>query len=213
MSSIEEMEVRLKAPLDASKVKDPPQGKHGQYVEGLHSIREANEIFGHFGWSYSVTRLELSSRIEVSGNLRISYICSVKVVAHGASREGVAAGSGIGKPANEADLHDSAIKEAETDALKRALRTFGNTFGLALYEKDKSRREVATTEEMLQSDLVDVRSASDLNEVMSKHSNSPLELKKMINGFAVASGYEFNRLDKKYEKIDGPSAPDMEDNQ
>ena len=37
--------------------------------------------------------------------------------------------------------HESAIKEAETDATKRALMTFGNQFGLALY--DKEQREVA----------------------------------------------------------------------
>jgi hypothetical protein len=37
--------------------------------------------------------------------------------------------------------HESAIKEAETDAMKRALVTFGNAFGLALY--DKSQRQVS----------------------------------------------------------------------
>ncbi|MFM9102460.1 MAG: Rad52/Rad22 family DNA repair protein [Cyanobium sp.] len=36
--------------------------------------------------------------------------------------------------------HESALKEAETDAMKRALMTFGNPFGLALY--DKQQREV-----------------------------------------------------------------------
>ncbi len=43
----------------------------------------------------------------------------------------------------EVDLgqaHQSALKEAETDAMKRALMTFGNPFGLALY--DKRQREV-----------------------------------------------------------------------
>ncbi len=36
-------------------------------------------------------------------------------------------------PAGEA--RESALKEAETDAMKRALTTFGNPFGLALYDK------------------------------------------------------------------------------
>jgi hypothetical protein len=35
------------------------------------------------------------------------------------------------------DAHESALKEAETDATKRALTTFGNLFGLALYDKDQ----------------------------------------------------------------------------
>jgi hypothetical protein len=33
--------------------------------------------------------------------------------------------------------HESAVKEAVTDALKRALRSFGNPFGLALYDKTR----------------------------------------------------------------------------
>jgi hypothetical protein len=36
------------------------------------------------------------------------------------------------------DAHESALKEAETDATKRALTTFGNLFGLALYDKDRA---------------------------------------------------------------------------
>jgi hypothetical protein len=65
---------------------------------------------------------------------------SVGVGGHGLLiREGTGAGHGI-----DTDLglaHESAIKEAETDAMKRALMTFGNPFGLALY--DKSQRQVS----------------------------------------------------------------------
>lgn len=137
----------LQAPLDPAAIKPPPQGKYGEYVDGLHVIREANRIFGHNGWSYEVTRLDMVSRVEASnGNVRVGYLCAVRANVDGVVREGTAVGSGTSKPDNEADAHEGAIKEAETDALKRALRSFGNTFGLALYEKDKSKREVATPE-------------------------------------------------------------------
>jgi hypothetical protein len=53
-------------------------------------------------------------------------------------REGSGAGHGIDVDLGQA--HESALKEAETDAMKRALMTFGNPFGLALY--DKLQREV-----------------------------------------------------------------------
>ena len=53
-------------------------------------------------------------------------------------REGCGAGHGIDVDLGQA--HESALKEAETDAMKRALMTFGNPFGLALY--DKRQREV-----------------------------------------------------------------------
>jgi hypothetical protein len=51
-------------------------------------------------------------------------------------REGT--GWGTGSAANPADAHERAIKAAETDATKRALATFGNRFGLSLYDKDQN---------------------------------------------------------------------------
>jgi hypothetical protein len=48
-------------------------------------------------------------------------------------REGCGSGHGRGHTPGEA--HEGALKEAETDAMKRALTTFGNPFGLALYDK------------------------------------------------------------------------------
>jgi hypothetical protein len=55
-------------------------------------------------------------------------------------REGSGAGHGIDVDLGQA--HESALKEAETDAMKRALMTFGNPFGLALY--DKAQRQVSS---------------------------------------------------------------------
>ena len=55
-------------------------------------------------------------------------------------REGSGVSHGIDVDLGQA--HESALKEAETDAMKRALMTFGNPFGLALY--DKQQRQVST---------------------------------------------------------------------
>jgi recombination DNA repair RAD52 pathway protein len=49
-------------------------------------------------------------------------------------REGCGAARGFAKTAGEAI--ENALKAAETDALKRALVTFGNAFGLTLYGRD-----------------------------------------------------------------------------
>lgn len=145
-----EVSKHLKAPLDPAAIKPPPKGKFGEYVDGLHVIREANRIFGFNGWSYTVERLEQthSEIVDLNGSngayqqLRCSFLCAVRVNVDGVVREGLAVGVGNGKPENAGDVIESAVKEAETDALKRALRTFGNTFGLALYDKDKNNREV-----------------------------------------------------------------------
>lgn len=139
----DEVTKELIAPLSPDAIKPPPKGKFGEYVDGLHVIREANRIFGHDGWSYRITRLEMVSRLTTAKpQVRVGYLATVEVTIDGVVREGSAVGSGMVAPDSEADAHESAIKEAETDAMKRALRTFGNTFGLALYDKDKANREV-----------------------------------------------------------------------
>lgn len=139
----EASKAELAKPLDRRHVKPAPQGKYGEYIEGYHAICEANRIFDFDGWAYTITMMEQCSRVEAKdskGNpqIRIGYRCCVRVNVNGIDREGAAVGSGMSRPENEADAHESAIKEAETDALKRALRSFGNPFGLALYDKTKA---------------------------------------------------------------------------
>lgn len=137
---------QLEKKLDPAAVKPPPKGKFGEYVDAHHVISEANRIFGHNGWSYEITRLSETHRGEFTlkgsngeyAQFRCSYLCTVKVHVDGTFREGSAVGMGAGKPENMGDVLESAVKEAETDALKRALRTYGNTFGLALYDKTKA---------------------------------------------------------------------------
>lgn len=146
----------LQKPLDPSAIKPPPKGKFGEYVDGYHVITEANRIFGHDGWSYEITRLDQTSGqiYELKGRdgpyeqYRCSFMCTVRVEVGGVTREGAAVGMGNGKPENTGDVIESAVKEAETDALKRALRSFGNTFGLALYEKDTAKRQVGNPAEI-----------------------------------------------------------------
>ena len=50
-------------------------------------------------------------------------------------REGSGTGEGSGLTPGQA--HEIALKSAETDATKRALSTFGNPFGLALYDREQ----------------------------------------------------------------------------
>lgn len=146
----DEQKTELSAKLDRSHVKQREQaGRTLSYIEGWHAIAEANRIFGYDAW----TRETLDIRM-VAENARkvgrpprdrdgwgVSYIAKVRVIVNGVAREGIGAGHGI-----DVDLglaHESAIKEAETDAMKRALMTFGNPFGLALYDKTQENVESA----------------------------------------------------------------------
>src|SRR4029453_9679615 len=107
------------------------------YVEGWHVVAEANRIFGYDAWD----RHTLSTRCvwsEVSNHrYAAAYTAKVRIAVRAGAivitREGC--GSGSAK-ASTPGAHDLALKAAETDATKRALATFGNPFGLALYDRE-----------------------------------------------------------------------------
>lgn len=149
MSFTDAQIAELTAKLDASHVRPPQQyGPKGDYLEGWHVIAEANRIFGFDGWSYEAvdTRCVSEAPRKIGKQQKdgwgVTYTSRVRVVVQGIVREDFGAGHGYDVDAGLA--HESAVKEAVTDALKRALRTFGNPFGLALY--DKSRANVETVE-------------------------------------------------------------------
>lgn len=147
-----EQSALLSAPLSRANVKTRDMaGRKMAHVEGWHVIAEANRIFGHDGWASETVLLQETNRdlVDLDGNRgpykqwRIGYIAKVRITAGGVSREGTGYGSGMGKPEAVGDAVEGAIKEAETDARKRALMTFGNPFGLALYDKEQNEVEDA----------------------------------------------------------------------
>lgn len=137
----------LSAKLDAAHVKKRQQaGRNVSYIEGWHAIAEANRIFGFEGWDRQTVELrQLGETRVVDEKCRVSYMARVLITVRAGGctvvREGCGYGSGIDRDVGAA--HESAIKEAETDAMKRALMTFGNPFGLALYDKAQENVERA----------------------------------------------------------------------
>ena len=148
----------LAAPLDRANVRQREQGRSKvHYLEGWQVIAEANRIFGFDGWQRQTIALRCVAQAErligARGTSRdqkpgwgVTYTARVRVTVTAGGltplvREGSGAGHGIDVDLGQA--HESALKEAETDAMKRALMTFGNPFGLALY--DKRQREVTSS--------------------------------------------------------------------
>lgn len=164
------LSAELNKKLDPAAIKPAPQGKFGDYVDGYHVISEANRIFGNGGWSYEITRLQEAHRatVQLQGKngpyeqFRCSYLCTVKVTVGDVFKEGSAVGMGSGKPENMGDVIESAVKEAETDALKRALRTFGNTFGLALYDKSRENVGVEASDAETASAIEQINGLADI---------------------------------------------------
>ena len=128
-----------------------PSGKHVKsicrdgiavsYVEGWYVIAEANRIFGFGGWDRETILSECIWQNKSQRQNTCAYVARVRISVRAGDqivvREGAGAGHGIGGTLGES--HESAIKQAETDATKRAFATFGNPFGLALYDKDQKR--------------------------------------------------------------------------
>jgi len=110
------------------------------YVEGWHVIDEANRVFGFDGWDRETVSAECVWQDVRQTPKACSYAVRVRIRVRAGktivSREGTGIGHGTGSTLGEA--HESALKEAETDATKRALITFGNLFGLALYDKERA---------------------------------------------------------------------------
>ena len=129
---------KLNQPILAANVKEREAGWGGKdntlaYVEGYHVIAEANRIFGFGGWSSET----IETTCVQNEPRAVSYIAKVRITVGDVIREGT--GAGHGNQTNHGNNHESAIKEAETDARKRAFMQFGNQFGLSLYNgKDKS---------------------------------------------------------------------------
>ena len=128
----------LAAPLNRDHVAQRQQGGGKvSYIEGWHAIAEANRIFGFDGWTREMIELRQLGEPRMTGDkCRVEYLARVRVTAGGVIRDGCGFGQGIDKDVGQA--HESALKEAETDAMKRALMTFGNPCGLALYDKSQS---------------------------------------------------------------------------
>jgi recombination DNA repair RAD52 pathway protein len=121
----------LAAPLNADNVRERDQaGRTPSYLEGSRAIKEANRIFGFGGWTRQTVEIkcvaEHPRKIGKAPNQRdgfgVSYIAKVQVVVLAGTtqitREGIGAGHGIDADCGLA--HESTVKEAETDAMKRA---------------------------------------------------------------------------------------------
>jgi hypothetical protein len=110
-------------------------GRQFSYLEGWYAISEANRIFGFDGWSRETVESRCVLARENKGTFLAVYIARVRltVAAEGTAiiREGH--GTGEGRGMSPGEVHDIALKAAETDATKRALATFGKPFGLELY--------------------------------------------------------------------------------
>ena len=129
----------LSQPIDPALVSQR-RGRAGRtfsYIEGHIAISEANKVFGFGGWGFELVENVTLRRIETvdaqTGEVKVTnaYTAPVRVTVPGAPPR-----TDIGFHAvteETADGHETAVKGAVTDGMKRALRSFGDRFGNGLY--------------------------------------------------------------------------------
>ena len=135
MTFTKEQTEQLNQPINPKVVSYREKGNiQLAYLESWYVINEANRIFGFGGWSSETIQLDCVQ----SDEFCVTYIAKVRVTVGDVIREGVGAGHGKGERVNLGDKHESAVKEAESDARKRAFMQFGSQLGLSLYDRSKA---------------------------------------------------------------------------
>ena len=139
----------LSQPLDPALLsrRKGRAGRTYDYLEGHVVIDQANKLFGFGAWGYELVGEVTLRRIEVvdakTGDVKVhqGYSAPVRVTVSGAQ-----ARTDIGFHAvteENPDGHDTAIKGAVTDGMKRALRSFGVQFGNGLYGEPAQKTKPA----------------------------------------------------------------------
>jgi len=143
MSLTDDQIQALAAALDPKRVKqrEGAARKRLSYIETWDAKRAANEIFGYGNWGYEIAELvDLGIEKHTSSNgregHRVAYRCRLRLLVDDCHPvEDVGYGEDVSYT-SVLQSHELAIKEAVSDALKRALVAFGEQFGLSLYDKD-----------------------------------------------------------------------------
>src|SRR5262245_28262050 len=153
-----EQRALLEGKLDKAVVKQRrgANGKAVAYLEAWHVIDMANVVFGFGNWDAETVEMKREHEpVQIpqtedhpKGGIVVTYSARVRVTVYSQDgsrkvvRERSGGHRGFGPTVGQAV--EDCIKAAETDATKRAFGTFGNIFGLALY--DREQRNVGTPE-------------------------------------------------------------------
>lgn len=194
-----EQKLELDKPLDSKNMSDRKSGlkkpdgtdKLLYYITTHHAIYEANRIFGFDGWTRETVYCKEVCRYEYNGKIKVGYESKIRVTAGGVTREGTGHGQMVCY-----DLFDAiekSAKEAESDATKRALMTFGNQFGLALYDP---KQENVVDHEADAKEEEAKKKAEEEKRKAADPLNKPAEERTEAEWLNIA-----NRLGKSFDKM------------
>lgn len=76
----------------------------------------------------------------------------------------------------QSDAHEGAAKEAVTDAIKRAMRSYGNQFGNSLYDKSKQHAQQGNPSQQIQN-----QQSAQTQPQIQRQTHSPYEFASLNN--------------------------------
>lgn len=131
---------KLEQPLDPSRKEVRKTGFGSvEYLPVHDVIQHANEIFGYDNWSSSILDWEWLGT-EKKGN---KFYASVRCICEVQVGDQVHQDIGVGSSTRESEVEakEGAAKNAASDGIKRALRAWGNQFGLHLSDSASINKE------------------------------------------------------------------------
>lgn len=127
----------LNQPLQETRIKERESGNGKlKYLKADDVIGVANEIFGYGRWGYKVVAREDHEVSDPKKGPVHIYTADIELSVVGCPFTFPGDGVGVVNKPFTVEMHEKARKEATSDALKRALRHYGDQFGLCLYNED-----------------------------------------------------------------------------
>jgi len=187
--------VLLKQPLNPAYIS---RFQKGEYISTSRVIRLANHIFGFGNWSAKTIESKQEHLDKVNGKYYATYSSHVEVRIHETNTIYSDVGVHTGVAKNIGDAISLAIKASRSIAFKRAMRHFGDQFGLSLY-KESDIQEIPTTTSEEEQFLYEAKLKEFkyyLNEVVNGY-------KKLLNKATKSNNKEKIKLyTKKIEDIE-----------
>ena len=203
----------LEQPLDPNLV-SRRKGRGGRvfdYLEGHVVFEQANRIFGRGAWGYDQIGDAKLRRIETvdpeTGEVKVSqaYSARVRVTISGALPR---TDTGFHAVAEETvDGHDTAIKGAVTDGVKRAFRSFGVQFGNGFYGDQQSSSP--TPQRVPVQAQATGKSGQPQTQTKSRNESQVETLRKRLNDLCAKQGFDEAQVQAAVQKQTGKSTDDL----
>jgi len=167
--------LKEKIPSQYITKRDGPSKRTLSYIQSWQAIELANEVFGYDGWSDEIIETTTEYRELPGDKVTVGCTARVKVtLKDGTHRQDVGEGSKTGPLTKMYELGGLALKEAVSDARKRALKCFGNYLGNSLYDKEYLI-ELESDDQQTKKQKIDsvvVNSSKQLSQNQRKYQNT-----------------------------------------